>query len=99
MFARDNKMIGIEPQLPLRDRVRDLNTKAYYLLVALSFLYRASAPSYLLKLALTLTALVAVLPVLDYVESMAVLAGIRLFKVIGLSSALVFTLVWIWTAL
>jgi hypothetical protein len=92
-------MTGIELQLPLRDRIRDLNTKAYYLLVALSFLNRASARSYLLKLALTLTALVAVLPVLDYVESKAVLAQIRSFKVIGLASALAFTLVWIWTAM
>jgi len=96
--GNDKKLMKIEPQPPLRDRIKELNTKAYYLLVALSFIYRASFPSYLLKWAFTLTALVAVLPVLDYVESKSFLAVIRFLKVIGLVAALVFTLVWIWTA-
>jgi|GEM_PF-5723988 len=90
-------MTEIEPQPPLRERIKDLNTKAYYLLVALSFIYRASASSYLLKWAFTLTALVAVLPVVDYVKYRSSLGVIRLFKVIGLAAALVITLVWIWT--
>jgi hypothetical protein len=51
----------------VRERLRDLDTKAYYLLVALSFLYFGKtgthAASLALKLALTLTCIVAVIPV------------------------------------
>jgi hypothetical protein len=97
MTVGDDNTKEIEPQPPLRDRIKELNTKAYYLLVALSFIYRASFSSYLLKWAFTLTALVAVLPVLDYVESKFLLAVIRFLKAIGLVAALIFTLVWIWT--
>ena len=79
----------------IRERLKDLNTKAYYLLVALSFLYRTN-PSISLKLALTLTALVAVAPVQDYVTSNKVLEGLRVFKVVALWGALVFSLWWLW---
>jgi|SRR5579863_3513758 len=81
----------------IRGRLKDLNTKAYYLLVALSFIYRTSSGSSLLKWAFTLTAVVAVLPVQDYVPS-AFLSCIRLLKVIGLLAALICALFWIWTA-
>jgi len=91
-------MTEIKPQSSIRERIRDLNAKGYYLLVALSFIYRASAPSNLLKCALMLTAIVAVLPVVDYAKSKSLLEVIRFLKVIGLTSALAFTLIWIWTA-
>ena len=91
-------MTEIEPQSSIRERIRDLNAKGYYLLVALSFIYRASAPSNLLKCALMLTAIVAVLPVVDYAKSKSRLEVIRFLKVLGLTSALAFTLIWIWTA-
>lgn len=83
-------------ELKIRDRLRDLNTKAYYLLVALSFLYRAnSALSF--KCAFSLTALVAVLPVQDYVKSDFWLSVIRGLKVLCLVAAFGFTLWWVWT--
>ena len=62
-------MPDIAPKLEIRNRIRDLNTKAYYLLVAFSFVYVRSPESRSLKLALTLTAITAVLPVQDYIES------------------------------
>lgn len=79
----------------IRERLKDLNTKAYYLLVALSFVYRTNQ-SLSLKCAFTLTALVAVLPVQDYVGSERNLEIIRDIKVAGLTLALVFTLWWLW---
>jgi hypothetical protein len=91
-------MAATEPPISIRERIKDLNTKVYYLLVALSFIYRTNSQSHLLKFALTLTALVAVLPIQDYVESTSLLAFIRALKVIGLFFALVFALCWIWTA-
>jgi hypothetical protein len=84
--------------VPIRERLKDLNTKAYYLLVALSFIYRTSSGSWSLKCALTLTALVAVLPVQDYVKSTSWLECIRALKVLGLAASLFFALFWIWTA-
>jgi hypothetical protein len=87
-----------EPQPPMREHIKDVNTKAYYLLVALSFVYRASSASLLLKSALTLTALVAALPVQDYVESPRLLKFILALKVIFLAFAVALTLCWIWTA-
>jgi len=50
-----------------------------------------------LKVALTLTAAVAVLLVLDYGPEQA-LGCIRFFKVACLASALGFALYWLWTA-
>jgi hypothetical protein len=85
-----------EPLPPIRDRLRDLNTKAYYLLVALSFIYgKANEGSWSLKVALSLTAFVAVLPVQDYVKSKRCLEIIRRAKIVGLVFALGFTLYWI----
>jgi hypothetical protein len=79
------------PLLPIRDRIKDLNTKAYYLLVALSFVYRTDSESRLLKSAFTLTAVAAVLPIQDYIKSAPWLEGFRAFKVIFLGVALVLT--------
>ncbi len=81
-----------------RDRLKELNTKAYYLLVALSFLYyrRSDAVATSLKVAVTLTAMVAVAPVQDWVKSDGLLEFIRRFKVACLIVALAFTLYWIW---
>ena len=86
------------PLLPIRERIRDLNTKAYYLLVALSFVYRTNSESRSLKSAFTLTALAAVLPVQDYVKSAPWLERFRALKVIFLAVALVLTVFWIWNA-
>lgn len=87
----------------IRCRLRDLNTKAYYLLVALSFLYyRAGTtptqgPAPLpLKLALTFTGAVAVLPVQDYIRSKCILEGIRFAKVLLLWAVFICTVTWIW---
>ena len=84
----------------LRKRLGDLNTKGYYLLVALSFLYfrgGTSGTSFQLKLALTLTSLAAVLPLQDYFQgNICWLLFARWFKVFLLSAALLFTLWWIW---
>ncbi len=80
----------------IRERLKDLNTKAYYLLVALSFVYRTGHDSRALKLALTLTAIVAVLPVQDYVKSTVCLERIRFVKVVLLIAAMVSTVVWVW---
>ena len=89
-------MAGI-PLLPIRERIRDLNTKAYYLLVALSFIYRVNSRAYSIKIAFTLTALSAVLPVQDWVKSTFWLEVFRIAKVIGLTVALVCTVYWIWS--
>jgi hypothetical protein len=80
---------------PTRKRIEILNTKAYYLLVALSFLFVRGHVDTSLKVALTLTAAVAVLPVLDYAPEQA-LGYIRFFKVACLVAALGFTLYWLW---
>ncbi len=82
---------------PLRRRIEQLNTKAYYLLVALSFIYttKGASSAISLKVAFTLTAAVAVLPVQDYVPEHA-LGGIRFLKVLCLAAALAFTLYWVW---
>jgi hypothetical protein len=84
------------PHTPIRDRLKELNTKAYYLLVGLSFLYNRSNPSRLLKLALTLTAIVAVMPVQDWITSDRTLEFIRLWKVAFLFAALGLAISWIW---
>jgi hypothetical protein len=82
----------------LRDRLRDLNTKAYYLLVALSFVYGTSSGSRWLRAALALTAVVAVLPLQDYIKTAPMLELVRKFKIIGLGFALFCTLWWVFTA-
>ena len=82
---------------PLRDRIKDLNTKAYYLIVALSFLYAKGTTSpTLLRWAITLTALVAVLPVQDYFKSKCALECIRAFKMLFLVLALICMFLWLW---
>jgi hypothetical protein len=84
----------------LKRRLKELNEKAYYLLVALSFLYGKTSQSTSttsLKWAITLTALVAVTPVQDYVPNESCLGCIRFVKVAVLIAALVLTIVWVWT--
>jgi hypothetical protein len=90
------------PNLPMDDnsirtRLIELDNKAYYLLVALSFLYRNNV-TLALKVAITLTALVAVLPVQDWLRSPGALSTIRFLKVLLLAAALGCTLWWIWYA-
>ena len=87
-----------EQLAPIRKRLTDLNTKAYYLLVALSFLYikYSGTVALSLKAALTLTAAVAVAPVQDWIESARKLEWIRRGKVVFLWLALFFTLWWVW---
>ena len=86
----------VVPLLPIRERIKDLNTKAYYLLVALSFVYRYSQGAITVKLAISLTVLSAILPVQDYVTSARALEWLRSAKVVFLAAALVCTLIWIW---
>jgi len=86
---------GEKEPMNLEKRLADLNTKAYYLLVALSFVYRSN-PTLSLKLALTLTAFAAVLPLQDFFESK--LNRIRWFKVVCMILALGCTFWWVWFA-
>ena len=90
-------MKGTIPPLAVRERIKDLNTKAYYLLVALSFIYRTSSGSHSLKWAITLTAVSAVLPVQDYVTSTLWLECMRLLKVVCLTASLAFAIFFVWT--
>lgn len=84
------------PLASIRERLRDLNTKGYYLLVALSFLYgRTSGNLRALKFALCLTAFVAVLPIQDFADKRWLLEVIRWFKIIGLTVALFSTIYWV----
>jgi hypothetical protein len=81
----------------IRSRLTALNTKAYYLLVALSFVY-TTYPTLNLKLAMTLTALVAVLPVQDLLKGERALNITRWSKVVLLTFALFFALSWVWSS-
>lgn len=81
----------------IRERIRDLNAKSYYLLIALSFVFGIHSGSTLLKCSLTLTSFTAVLPVVDYVRSAFWLEIIRGVKVMGMVLALAFMIIWIWT--
>lgn len=87
--------ISNQEYLELRSRLKDLNTKAYYLLVALSFVFgRSPAPA--LKWAFVLTAYVAVAPVQDYVERKSILETIRVSKILALWAAFACTVYWVW---
>lgn len=86
------------PHPCVRERLKDLNTKAYYLLVALSFIYRSGSATWALKLAFALTAAVAVAPVQDFFDSALGLKWIRNGKIALLWAALFFTLVWLCSA-
>lgn len=93
-------MASIATNLPeengLRKRIEQLNTKAYYLLVALSFIYgKDHTRPTSLKVAFTLTALAAILPVQDYLPQRA-LECVRFLKVVCLIAALGFTLYSVW---
>lgn len=82
--------------IEIRNRLRDLDTKAYYLLVALSFIYgRGNEGVRSLKLALSLTAISAVLPLQDFVKTRTTLRAIQTGKIAFLVFALVSILYWI----
>jgi hypothetical protein len=93
----------------LKERLAELNTKAYYLLVALSFLLvlgRSSNnadwqhPPLPIKLALTFATLAAVIPLQDFFHpTEKSLTAIRKFKVATLLLAFVFTLYWVWLSI
>ncbi len=89
-------MTEIIPRACIRKRLGDLDTKGYYLLVALSFIYRSGAEAWLLKLAFTLTALAVVAPVQDFTESGWWLRRMRDAKTALLYGAMVCALLWIW---
>lgn len=86
----------VVPQPCIRKRLGDLNTKGYYLLVALSFIYRSDSATWLLKLAFTLTALAVVPPVQDLTVSAVCLRRIRNAKTALLYGALICAVFWIW---
>lgn len=81
----------------LRERLRDLNTKAYCLPVAPTFVSYWANPKRSSKWALSLTALVlvAVLPVQDCAKTVWALEVIRWSKVVLLTLALGFIFFWI----
>lgn len=96
-------------QTELKERLAELNQKAYYLLVALSFLFVLGGKpnggnwqhdSLPIKVALTLTTLAAVVPLQDFVpKEDASLQLVRWFKVVMLIIASAFTLFWLWTSI
>lgn len=90
-------MTEIIPRTCIRKRLGDLDTKGYYLLVALSFIYRSGPEVWLLKLAFTLTALAVVAPVQDFTESARCLRLMLCGKTILLYGAMICTLLWIWS--
>jgi len=81
----------------LRARLETINTKAYYLLVALTFLYYKTGASAArsLKVALILTTFFAATPVQDYVMSCSVLKFIQALKVTCLWFAFLATTWWV----
>ena len=81
----------------IRKRLSDLNTKGYYLLVALSFIYRSESATWLL--AITLTALAVVPAVQDFTESSVGLKRFRDAKTVLFYGALVSARFWIWYSL
>jgi hypothetical protein len=91
----------------IRERLRELNTKSYYLLVALSFILvlgRDNSGKWLhspfpIQLALTSTALAAVVPLQDFSTAKWWLVTVQWFKVGALLIALGFTLCWVWTSI
>ena len=89
-------MTEIIPRIGIRKRLGDLDTKGYYLLVALSFIYRSGPQAWLLKLAFTLTALAVVAPVQDFTESGWWLRRMRDGKTLFLYGAMICALFWIW---
>lgn len=86
---------------PISSRLSALDTKAYYLLVALSFLYlknpTGGTVALALKAALTLTAVGAVTPLQDLSSTNWWLEMLRWLKVSCLWCALGCTLWWVWS--
>jgi hypothetical protein len=71
-----------EDNLWLEERIRDLNTKDYYLLVVLSFLYTdlKNTPGHLAVIAIVLL-VIAIMPMQDYPWAQRHLNTLRWFKV------------------
>ena len=96
-------------QKELKERLTELNQKAYYLLVALSFLFVLGEKtnngnwqhdSLPIKVALTFTTFAAVIPLQDFVpKENTWLQLVRWFKVVMLIIASAFTLFWLWTSI
>jgi uncharacterized membrane protein YjfL (UPF0719 family) len=96
-------------QKELKERLVELNQKAYYLLVALSFLFVLGGKSnnsnwqqfsLPIKVALSFTLFAAVIPLQDFVpKENSFLQLVRWFKVVMLIIALAFTLFWLWTSI
>lgn len=96
-------------QKELKERLAELNQKAYYLLVALSFLFVLGGnskdgnwqhDSLPIKVALTFTTFAAVIPLQDFLpKEKAWLQLVRWFKVVMLIIASAFTLFWLWTSI
>lgn len=86
------------PHPDIRERLSELNTKGYYLLVALSFVYRSESATWLLKLAIALTAIAVVSPVQDLTDSEFWLKRMRDGKSVLLAGALLFALIWMWSS-
>jgi hypothetical protein len=89
-----------------KQRLGELNTKSYYLLIALSFLLVLGRdkdgkwlhPPFPMQLALTSAALAAVAPLQDFFPTVKWwLGAVRWFKVGALILALLCTLYWVWT--
>ena len=100
---------GDDQRKEIRERLRELNTKSYYLLVALSFLLVLGRDPksgnwlhspFPIQLALTSTALAAVAPLQDFFSTVKWwLGAARWFKVVALCFALACTLYWVWTSI
>jgi hypothetical protein len=101
-------MAGMDEQEKVSQRLTNLNIKAYYLLVALAFGASRLTDEHhqpprcviwSLKIALMLTAFVAVAPLQDFFKSRSWFAEwleiVRWQKVLFLWAAFLFTLVWI----
>lgn len=85
-----------DPLDHVKARLMALNTKGYYLLVALTFLYtKSETPAFSLKAAVVLTITAAVPPLQDFwADSYAWLNAVRCFKAIFLWLAFFSTLFW-----
>lgn len=106
MDVKDEQTCDVQNEL--KERLKELNKKAYYLLVALSFLFVLGKSnngnwqhdSLPIKVALTFTTFAAVIPLQDFVsKENTCLQLVRWFKAVMLIIASAFTLYWLWTSI
>lgn len=78
-------------QCDKRERLRELNTKGYYLLVALSFIYFRNWNSLIVRLSVIFTAVAAAFPLQDLKVFFGEcwLEFVRVFKILLLAAAVV----------